>query len=96
MKAPRELLLDILGESDSDDTDDSPDHDRPCNVTGHNWEPAYSPDYYARSKTRVNNVLRIKKKTHEKCTKCDDYQNENQWIGEVKIDPKTDELSVVQ
>lgn len=85
----------LLSSSESN-PDDSPDHQRPCNVTGHDWQPAYSPDYFARSATFRDNVMRFKKKTHEKCSKCDDYRSQREWIGKVKIDKETDELTVIR
>lgn len=70
--------------------------ERPCNQTGHNWKPAYSPDYYARSEVWKDNILKIEKTTHEECSKCGGYRKHNEWIGKVKADKETDELTVIQ
>jgi hypothetical protein len=91
-------LLDLF-RSDSSGRDDNPgtqSNDKACNISGHDWQSAYSSDYYARSKTFKDNVLRVKKKTHEKCRKCSNYQNNREWIGKVKIDKETDELTVIE
>lgn len=91
MKRPRDLLLDVLGRNESDETDDSSDDQRPCNETGHDWE-TQRVRYYSHGV----DSFKIVKKTHSECSKCGRPNFEREKVGTVNVDKETEEITVDQ
>lgn len=84
--------------TDENDTDrTSPADEKPCNISGHNYEDGRTKLYgtFARRRSgfTAGTTFTIYRDYFNYCSKCDDFKKEKETLGKVSVD-KDGNLSV--
>lgn len=71
---------------------------KPCNITGHEWEHKGVKGYYTRGVPHftAGSSWTVVRDDHYECGKCGKPDFRETKVGRVKVDKETDELTVIQ
>ena len=69
-----------------------------CNRYGHNWENLGVSGYHTHGVPHfgMGDSFKVERQDRYKCTKCGKVKFEKRKVGRIKVNKKTDELTVVQ
>lgn len=90
MKLTRRLIYRYILEEDI--------NDKPCSKVGHSHEKTGVVGYhtYGVPYFGFGTSFKVKRKDREECPKCGDVRFPKTYVGKIRVDKETDELTVVQ